>query len=90
MSFDLTPAIRAQLNYSEFGRLCGVSRATARLWLLVPGTKPRSHHIERATQVIARIEAALSRGTLPLQSSRKNRRDLEIQAALDAAVSTAE
>lgn len=63
---DFSPFINAGLLQREVGVLVGVCRATVNRWF-VGATNP--HHLisTRVLEVLARIEAAVDEGDLPLE-----------------------
>lgn len=62
---DFSPFIKAGLLQREAGTLIGVCRATINRWY-TGATNP--HHLisSRVSEVIARVEAAVDEGELPL------------------------
>ena len=80
-TLDFSVVKRAGINYSEFGRMCGVNRATSRLWVkgAVEPRPDRAPHVEHVLHLIAQ---AIQSKRLPLKTAAQRQRDAAIKAAL--------
>lgn len=64
---DFSPVIKAGLKQREFAALVGVSRATVNKWMR--GGAPHHLVLAKVLDVLLGLDAAVKKGTLPLQTS---------------------